>query len=819
MGIDDIADELTDVKSPRDKIESQYLEENNSDQWVERLNDMIVNIMYDKISINDKDERGDIKITENDIDNEIGPLYKNGISAYVDREFEDQWEDEDIGVLARELNRIRKMKQEEDKLENMTMEEILTSATRKAVTEEIRISNRDYRTPTEVIQEILVSPTSEAQAIDKLIDKLQQDRSSILEFLDKPQMVTELWDHQKDALNEWIENEMSGYVQMATATGKTVLGLAAISAKYGSLSPSDEIEMEIPSKSSQNAQILVITHDKTIAKQWKEELINHMAIPETRAEAVDDLIDLSWGKIHFERPSSVERVERYDLVVMDEMHHFIRQGQSSWFDIFEEAGETDMLAMTGSLEPDNKTKADSASECIFKYDEKDAMEDGIICDFTFNIVISPMSDKSISNLDQVSSFCINKRDKYESMLSKDYGHLNYNFSMFPDIINFADTSDGKSLKEESDNEFARFARQLRSRRAKLLNAVPSPNHISKIAKNKSKKTVITVNSYKQVNQVVDNLSNTERPVFKISKNDSTDDKYGTVKNFNKSNKNAIIVGTGKTIGEGIDMEDAEVCINYSRGSVNNSLIQRIGRVLRNPEGKEKAEFYNILDHPRGDALISDQDGVRLGKRFSEYDSLMNRYDLVDNPTVMIGDGMEDVVEKSRSQAQSLVTGDKYDKGVSRALEIDSIHNYFKRANKQDKQEKNINTSGDIQATIDITGDIERYISTEIEKKVSQRIGGTEDSNSTEDKKVRDIVRDELDNHSSDIRKQVKYELEEDIEDMFESKIDKYIEKQISEKVSKKLEEKMRSHLERILKDEIGISEIDNILTEDDFKRM
>lgn len=817
MRIDDTADELTDVKSPREKIESQYLEDKEADQWVERLNDMIVNIMYDKISIDDKEEVGDIKITENGIDNEIGPLYKHGISKYVDRGFEDQWENEDIGVLARELNRIRKMKQEDDKLEDMTMEEILTSATRKAVTEEIRISNRDYRTPTEVIQEILVSPTSEAQAIDELIDKLQQDRSSILEYLDKPRMVTELWDHQKDALTEWIENGMSGYVQMATATGKTVLGLAAISAKYGSLAPGDEIEMEIPDESNDDCRILVITHDKTIAKQWKEELITHMAIPETRAEAVDDVIDLSWGEIHFERPSSVERVERYDLVVMDEMHHFLRQGQSSWSDIFEKAGDTDMLAMTGSLKPENKTKADNASECIFEYDEKEAMEDGIICDFTFNIVITPISDRSISSLKEVSIFCVDERDKHESMLSEDYGHLNYNFSLFPDIINFADTSDGKNLKE-SNNEFARFARQLRSRRAKMLNAVPNPEYVSKIAENKKKKTVVTVNSYKQVNKVANNLSDTDRPVFKISRNDSTDDKYATVKNFNKSDENAIIVGTGKTIGEGIDMKDAEVCINHSRGSVNNSLIQRIGRVLRNPEGKGKAEFYNILDHPSGEALIPDQDGIRLGKRFSEYDSLMNRYDLVDNPNVIIGENMEDIVEESRSQAQSLVTGGKYDEDVLRALEIDSIHNYFEKVSEQNKKEEDTSSSGSIQATIEINGGIEGYISNEVEKEVSQRIGSTEDSNLSDDK-IRDAVRDELDNQSEDIKKQIKSELEEDMEDILESEIEKYIENQVSEEVSENLEEKMRSHFKKILKNEIGVSEPDDILTEDDFEWM
>ncbi|MFC6720285.1 hypothetical protein ACFQHN_22415 [Natrialbaceae archaeon GCM10025896] len=68
-----------------------------------------------------------------------------------------------------------------------------------------------------------------AERVNEVLDAFEDAyHTGLLAELDRPQMMTPLWNHQRDAIEEWLAAGSSGYVDMATATGKTVLGLAAI---------------------------------------------------------------------------------------------------------------------------------------------------------------------------------------------------------------------------------------------------------------------------------------------------------------------------------------------------------------------------------------------------------------------------------------------------------------------------------------------------------------------------------------------------------------------------------------------------------------
>ncbi|MHA1605350.1 MAG: hypothetical protein ACTSWF_11940, partial [Candidatus Freyarchaeota archaeon] len=64
--------------------------------------------------------------------------------------------------------------------------------------------------------------------LKKLQDTITEvDPKNFWNTLKKPELMVELWDHQEEALREWFDSGGGGIIEMATATGKTLVGLAA----------------------------------------------------------------------------------------------------------------------------------------------------------------------------------------------------------------------------------------------------------------------------------------------------------------------------------------------------------------------------------------------------------------------------------------------------------------------------------------------------------------------------------------------------------------------------------------------------------------
>jgi hypothetical protein len=85
-----------------------------------------------------------------------------------------------------------------------------------------------------------------------------------------------------------------------------------------------------------------------------------------------------------------------------------------------------------------------------------------------------------------------------------------------------------------------------------------------------------------------------------------------VERFDHEQEQGAIIGIARTLGEGIDIETADVCINRGRGRLSRSLVQRMGRILRNPNGDKEAQFFHITGIPtRSEALLPREDGVSL----------------------------------------------------------------------------------------------------------------------------------------------------------------------------------------------------------------
>ncbi|WP_225333342.1 DEAD/DEAH box helicase [Halomicrobium urmianum] len=179
---------------------------------------------------------------------------------------------------------------------------------------------------------------------------------------------------------------------------------------------------------------------------------------------------------------------------------------------------------------------------------------------------------------------------------------------------FVQSNDGADLRSESA-AFDAFASALLARKPLRWNTMPDLDAIASLVAEHApaQKTVVLVRSYDAAAELAEILTDQydvdtdDLAAF----TDSGDDRIETVEQFNQGQR-GVIVGPGDLLGTGVDMPDAEVAVNVSRGGVNASLVQRIGRVLRNPTGDKEALFYHLVAQPlEDDAIDAVEDGAKI----------------------------------------------------------------------------------------------------------------------------------------------------------------------------------------------------------------
>jgi superfamily II DNA/RNA helicase len=138
------------------------------------------------------------------------------------------------------------------------------------------------------------------------------------------------------------------------------------------------------------------------------------------------------------------------------------------------------------------------------------------------------------------------------------------------------------------------------------------------------KVVVLVESYPQAAEIGDAVAKRMSGDLVLVPDAGAEEQHQSIDEF-RSNEYKVIVGPGEVLGRGVDMPEADIAINIAKGGVNASLIQRIGRVLRNPDGDKEAHFYHIVTLPGDDdAILYGNDGRRHLQRASEFRGLGQR---------------------------------------------------------------------------------------------------------------------------------------------------------------------------------------------------
>jgi len=109
--------------------------------------------------------------------------------------------------------------------------------------------------------ELLSALLEEATSLGDLSEE------AAMEKLHRAVLMVSLWDNQEEGLDRWLSNDRLGILEMATATGKTVAGIAAIAECCGVLPDDSDHEPW-----TDDANIMVVAHSNAILKQWEREI-------------------------------------------------------------------------------------------------------------------------------------------------------------------------------------------------------------------------------------------------------------------------------------------------------------------------------------------------------------------------------------------------------------------------------------------------------------------------------------------------------------------------------------------------------------------
>ncbi|QDX41193.1 DUF5797 family protein [Salarchaeum sp. JOR-1] len=642
--IDDIADDRAiGIQSAGENYHDEFLVKRPKTEWSPYI-DETAKDLSSGIQISD------LSLTKDNFGQELGTYYRRGLKKSAGRYadlpavLEEKVSDEKLGLLAYQLNELSYDISTSDlgiddveKATEAVLEKLLT----RHVGEDLSVSfDLSGATVSDITTQLFNNETI-ASNVDLLLTEIENSASQgLLSLLDEPQMMTPLWEHQRDALEKWWEHDKRGYVDMATATGKTVLGLGAIALQYGELHPEDQAIGGVadPVDSTGSDDVLIVAHSELILEQWRREFEKHLNIPQERTTGSND-ITLEWGTIHFRTPQSLVNEDRvaYDLVLLDEAHHYATG--SEWGSLLDEF-DGNVLAMSGSVDDagsDSERIEERLSNSIGprakRYTVTEARKNGVIPSFDWEVHYAPY-DVVGDDLEKTAERAERSFQEFRQRLRQ--GELSLEtdrrLRTYEDVRRFSHTTEGNSLKQE-DDAFRDLVTRLFSRRTKQWNLSPTLDVVVNLVveHHTTEKVVVLADSNAQVEELESRITDVvanPSSVYLVSGSQSRGEQLETIEEFDEPESSGVLIGTGDLLGEGVDMQHASVAINMATGGVNQELVQRIGRVLRNPDDTPKhAMFYNVVGvPPTEDAAIPREDGKQIIEQAAGFCSLGHRFD-------------------------------------------------------------------------------------------------------------------------------------------------------------------------------------------------
>lgn len=415
---------------------------------------------------------------------------------------------------------------------------------------------------------------------------------ALLEMAETPEILLTLWKHQVAARDCWIAAGGVGVLEMATATGKTLVGLASayhLFRRFGSL------------------KVLVLCHSRAILNQWRREAIEKLGFvgdPDddyTHPVSYKGKFEISFNTLQkvMKEPGQY----RSDLLIVDEVHH----GAGLKFRNALAVPCRWRMGLSATVEGGERTDVldRSLGKTVYTYTLADARRDGIVPEFTLVVhktfldIAEEAEFASITeNIRKILNFINATQTEEIHALSR------YRFKRFESLGDFVRLmTDLRYRSVEVPDEWLQLVGLINKRRWVIHRSSPKLERAVALARDLAgtHKCVLFAMDIATCEKVYGRLSGSV-PASLVHSQLKDDDVKHALQAF-RSGQNGVLIAP-KMLDEGVDIPDAEIGINVASSKTKLQLIQRLGRILRNRPNKRPV-FHHFVAVPRAYIVSED----------------------------------------------------------------------------------------------------------------------------------------------------------------------------------------------------------------------
>lgn len=388
-----------------------------------------------------------------------------------------------------------------------------------------------------------------------------------------------LRDYQVQAIQNWVENDRKGILEMATGTGKTFTALNCIKNILNDKSklfvviacPYAHLSEQWVEDITNFFNIPCYTIYGTVNSNWKKEL--HKLIFEFNLGVMEEVIVVTTHKT-FSSAFFIKEINNLNvdsLLVVDEVHHVISKSYSE-----------------GLLE--NYKFRLGLSATLNEEDER--ME--IILLYFKGVVFSYSLNKALYSYDSEGNSYLAHYDYYPKRVQLDKFELGEYYEVSDKIAKLYHSNKEKQTEYYNNLLFKRSnilknAKSKYNCLRKLLGTFEDHDHL------------IVFCSPQQISTVLKILDEEGIDAHKFTQNEGTkkSDRFGglsereyLINKFDEGFYDALVAI--KCLDEGVDVPSANKVILMSSSKNPTEYIQRRGRVLRQYNGKENALIYDMV---------------------------------------------------------------------------------------------------------------------------------------------------------------------------------------------------------------------------------
>jgi superfamily II DNA or RNA helicase len=365
--------------------------------------------------------------------------------------------------------------------------------------------------------------------------------------------------YQQTALDDWLDADRRGVVELPTGSGKTVIGLAAIAAC--------------------STPTLVVVPTVDLLQQWRRELRNEFDVPVGQfgggAQRQESLTVATYDSAYLR---AEEVGEEFGLVIFDEVHHL---GGEGYRDIARLFAAPARLGLTATFErPDGAHRVieEIVGPVVARASVDDLAGDHL-AEYDLRRIEVELTDE--------------EREAYEEAQGTFVEYIR------SAGITFTSASDYQELVKRSGNDPAAREALLAKQRARevMMNADAKLTELAAILDRHPDERIIVFTAH---TDLVYRIS--ERfLVPAITAETGASERREILSKFREGKYSRIV--SANVLDEGVDVPDASVGVVISGSGSQREFTQRLGRLLR-PGTDKHAVLYELVTNETAEERVA-----------------------------------------------------------------------------------------------------------------------------------------------------------------------------------------------------------------------